>query len=179
MVPMQIVESTKQRLVVEDTSKKMAGAGFTILLLLACVFFIALGLWGDGLIPGTATYHQKEIEGHRGWWFTIGFGTGALFCLLIALLQSHSRIIFDKAQGYLTIIKVRLVGKVMAEQAALSSVRGVRVDSQGDVSRIEIELTSGEKILPRRTYNNYDQLDALQKVAESVNAFLTDSRISS
>jgi hypothetical protein len=179
MVVMEIVENTQQRLVVEDKNKKLLGIGFAVVLLLACIFFIILGLWGDGFIPGTATYHQREIEGSRGWWFTGGFGAGALLCLLGALLQSHSRIIFDKAQGYLTIIKVRLVGGVTAKKAALTSVRGVRVESLGDVARLEIELDSGEKLLPRRTYNNYDRPDALQEVAKRVNAFLTDSGISS
>jgi len=173
---MNIVENTRRRLVVEDKTKRLVVIGASVVLLVLGAFLVTMGLWTDGIIPGTARFHEVEIEGNRHWWFTLGFGVCGLFCILGVLLQNYSRIIFDKEQGHISVVKIRPIGKT-TRTTELKSVRRVSVDSLGDVQRLEIELKSGEKLFPGGAYNNYDKPDSLQRVADEVNAFLADSRM--
>lgn len=174
---MNIVENTNRRLVIEDETKRLVVIGASVALLLLCVFLVTMGLWTDGIIPGTSRFHEVEIEGNQHWWFTLGFGVCGLFCILGALLQSYSRIVFDKEEGYVAVVKIRAIGKA-TKRTALESVRRATVDSLGDAQRFEIELKTGEKLLPGGAYNNYDRPESLQKVADEVNAFLAGSRMS-
>jgi hypothetical protein len=167
---MDIVDYTGERIVVEDTVKR-SGYGFIALLAL-CAFLLVVAIWSDGFIPGTMPYRYIQEGAPRHIWFTVSCVCLTLVVLVAMLLRSYSRLIFDRPQGYLSILKVRWTGESLVRREPLRAVREVKVDSQGDIWRFEIELQSGEKLIPRRSYNNYYPEQKLQSVVEQINEFL-------
>lgn len=69
-------------------------------------------------------------------------------------------------------LKVRWTGESLVRREPLRSVREAKVDSLGEIWRFEIELQSGEKLVPRLSYNNYYRPQKLQNVVEQINEFL-------
>jgi len=167
---MDIVDYTGERIVVEDTVKR-SGYGFIALLLL-CAFLLAVAIWSDGFIPGTFPYRYIQEGAPRHVWFTVACVCLTMVVLVCMLFRSYSRVIFDRPQGYLSVLKVRWIGESLIRREPLRAVREVKVDSQGDIWRFEIELQSGEKLIPRRSYNNYYPSQKLQSVVELINEFL-------
>ncbi|SRR5258708_30540531 len=165
---MVIVENTNERLVIEDTAKRRAYIG----VLLLCGFLLVVAVWSDGFIPGTMPYRYLQEGAYRHVWFTTYCSVGTLAVLIWGALRSRSRIIFDRAEGYLSMLKVRWTGESLVRREPLRSVREAKVDSLGEIWRFEIELQSGEKLVPRLSYNNYYRPQKLQNVVEQINEFL-------
>jgi|SRR5215831_15551881 len=174
---MVVTENTGRRMVVEDRVWKMEKGAFLAVLSM-CVLMVVYGLWLDGLVPGTSSYRYARQEGYHHAWFSIGFSLISLLLLWGLLARTYSRIILDRTQGYLTLLKVRFAGESVIRQEPLASVRKLSVDSLGDVWRLEIELESGEKLVPRRVYNNAYRPDDLQKLADQANQFLVSAKAS-
>jgi hypothetical protein len=174
---MEVTENTGRRLVLEDRVWKMEKGAFLAVLSL-CILMVAYGLWLDGLIPGTSSYRYARAEGYHHAWFSIGFSLISLLLLWGLLARTYSRIILDQTQGHLTLLKARFTGESVIRQEPVASVRKISVDSLGDVWRLEIELESGERLLPRRVYNNAYRLDDLQKLADQANQFLDSAKVS-
>ncbi len=98
---------------------------------------------------------------------------------LVAPFQWHHRIVFDRAQGTLRLVRVTLFGTSVRREERLASIRGAKVTgSRGAFWQLVIELDSGETWAPPSASMRTDvyQPDQLQTIADQINQFLEASK---
>jgi hypothetical protein len=165
------VAYTGDRLTIEDGNVTASVVGALVLIAIVGAGLISCSLVTDNL--NSEIYRQAGIS--QTPWGTIVSGAITLLLVLVAPLQWHNRIVFDKALGTLRVARVTLFGTSVRRELPLASIRGAKiVGSHGAVWQLEIELDSGEAWTPPSSsmYAREYQPDQLRRIADQVNQFL-------
>src|ERR1700730_1510258 len=165
------IAHTGDRLTIEDGNVIASVVGALALIAIAGAGLISCSLVTDNI--NSEIYRQAGIS--QTPWGTIASGAITLLLVLVAPLQWHNRIVFDRAQGTLRWARVTLFGISVRRELALASIRGAKVaGSRGAFWQLEIELDSGEAWTPPSSsmYAREYQPDQLQRIADQVNQFL-------
>lgn len=178
------VTDTGDRLTIEDGDVKASVVGTFVVILIA----------GAGLIGCSLVFDRHDLDIYRehglsqlGFsqptpWLTIGTSAIILLLMVAAPLQWGNRIVFDRAQGTLRLMRVRLFGTSVRREEPLASIRCAKIiGSLGAFWQLVIELNSGETFALPSADLRTDQYqpDQLQTIADQINQFLGVPKVDS
>jgi hypothetical protein len=140
------VTDTGNRLTIEDGNLKASVVGTLVVIVIAGAGLIGCSLASD---LHDLEFYRQNLE-HLGFsqptpWLTIVVSAIVLLLIVVAPLQWHNRIVFDRAQGTLRLVRVTLFGTSVRREEPLASIRSAEVTgSRGAFWQLVIELNSGE-----------------------------------
>lgn len=165
------VAQTGDQLTIEDGNVTASVVGALVVIVIVGAVMTGCSLWFD--YTTSEPYREAGIISPTPW-LTIIVSAIALLLVVVAPLQWHNRIVFDRAQGTLRLVRVTLVGTSVRREEPLASIRSAKVTgSRGAFWQLVIELDSGEAWTPSGSMHTdaYQPIE-LQRIADQVNEFL-------
>src|SRR5262245_4697311 len=176
---MKIIEENDWKIVLADESG--VGGLLWFIIIVGGGFSLAVTIYSSGMIPGTelneiALRHGRnpgirELLRFDTLFYVIG---GLMVGLLYEFLSTYPVVVLDKARGkfFLNRVRRRTRNSRTIRELELKQVRCAKIGNEGDLWRLEIELTSGELLAPRSTYTSNYSRPTLFALVEKINKFL-------